>query len=324
MPGATDTEATPVADFERNRDLLFGVAYRVLGSVDDAEDVVQESWLRWNRVDRSQVLNPQSFLVQVSTRLALDRLRRAKARREVYVGPWLPEPLPTGPATEESAEIAESVSMAMLVVLQTLSPLERVVFVLREAFGFSFADIAEVLDRTEPAVRQLGRRARSHVTERRPRFEPDRKIRTQVTERFLAASLGADIDGLLTLLAPEVTVWNDGNGRRGAPRTPVQGAQKVGRLLVHGIQKFLRPMVSETPGGPEDALSGSLVDVNGGPAALITAAGEPVGLVVLDVDPGTHRVTQVWIVANPHKLRGFAADARGAGRDSCPALALSR
>jgi RNA polymerase sigma-70 factor, ECF subfamily len=304
MPKVTDAvnaEAAAVVDFEKNRDLLFGVAYRVLGSVADAEDVVQESWLRWNRVDTSRVADPRSYLVQVSTRLALDRLRQAKARREDYVGPWLPEPLSTGPDAEEGAELAESVSMAMMVVLETLSPLERVAFVLHEAFEFSFAEIADILGRSEPAVRQLSRRARSHVRERRPRFRDDREVRTRVTERFMAACLGADIDALVDVLATDVTLWSDANGRRGLPRSPVHGAQKVSRLLANGIKKFTGP-AARAPDEPVGPLGGSIVDVNGGPAALITVAGEPVGLVVVDVDPATSRVTQVWLIANQDKL----------------------
>jgi RNA polymerase sigma-70 factor, ECF subfamily len=234
-----EVDAGPVEEFASNRGLLLGVAYRMLGSVDDVEDVVQETWLRWSRADRSEVVNAQSYLVQIVTRLSLDRLRRVKAQRETYLGPWLPEPLPTVSGTEESAELAESVSVAMLVVLETLSPLERVVFVLREAFDFSMTEIAEITGRSVTAVRQLSSRARAHVAERRPRFGGDVRVQRMVTERFLAASLGADLDGLLELLAPEVTLCNDGNGLRGAPRIPVRGAERVGRNLVFGIQKFL-------------------------------------------------------------------------------------
>jgi RNA polymerase sigma-70 factor, ECF subfamily len=302
MTAVTQPATTPVTEFQSNRDLLFGVAYRVLGSVADAEDVVQEAWLRWHRVDTARVTDPRSFLVQVSTRLALDRLRRAKACRETYVGPWLPEPLPTSPEVEESAELADSVSMAMLVVLETLSPLERVVFLLREAFDFSFADIADMLERSEPAVRQLAKRARSHVRERRRRFQHDDRARRQVTERFLAACLGGDMDGMLDLLAPDVTLRIDGNGLRGVARMPVQGALRVSRMLVHGIRKFQRPPGGWPSGKPYDGLGRSIVEVNGGPAALITVEGVPVGVLVVDVDPATERVTDVWIVANPEKL----------------------
>ncbi|GLW67529.1 RNA polymerase sigma24 factor [Actinomadura rubrobrunea] len=298
MSVVTEPDTVPVANFEKHRPLLLGVAYRVLGSVVDAEDVLQEAWLRWSRVDHAGVTDPQSYLVQVVTRLSLDRLRQAKARREAYVGPWLPEPIPTGPALDESAELADSVSMAMLVVMETLSPLERVVFVLREAFEFSFADIAAMLDRSESAVRQLARRARSHVRERRPRFRHDRAVRRKVTERFLAACLGADIGGLVELLAPDVTLWSDGNGRPGAPRVPVRGARKVGGLLVQGVRKLLAP---RSAGEAADA-TGTIVDVNGGPAVLFTEGGSPTAVMVLDIDAATDRVADVWLIANPDKL----------------------
>jgi RNA polymerase sigma-70 factor (ECF subfamily) len=311
---ATEALEQALRDFEDNRALLFGVAYRILGSVDDAEDVVQETWLRWSRTDPGPIENPQSFLVRISSRLALDRLRRVKARRETYIGPWLPQPLSTGPDVAEGVEMAESVSMAMLVVLETLSPLERVVFVLREVFEFSFADIALTVERSEPAVRQLASRARAHVHERRQRFPSDQEVCRRVTERFLAASLGADVDELLNLLAPDVTVWNDGNGRRGVPRIPVHGAEKVGRLLVHGIERFLRPLAGLARKAPGGVLTGSIISVNGGPAGLITAGDEPVGLVMLDLDPAQERVTQVWIVANPDKLAALDRPWPAAGR----------
>jgi RNA polymerase sigma-70 factor (ECF subfamily) len=301
MPKVTDAATAAVVDFENNRDLLFGVAYRVLGSVADAEDVVQESWLRWNRVDTSEVADPRSYLVQVATRLALDRLRRAKASREEYVGPWLPEPLSTGRDAQEYAELSESVSMAMMVVLETLSPLERVAFVLREAFEFSFAEIGGILGRSETSVRQLFRRARLHVREGRPRFQDDQDVRKRVTERFMAACLGSDIDALLDLLAPDVTLWSDANGRRGLPRNPVQGAGKVSRMLANGIKKFTGSAALAV-GEPAGMLGGSIVHVNGGPAALITVAGELVGLVVVDVDAATSRVSRVWLIANQDKL----------------------
>jgi len=167
--------------FEEQRGLLVSVAYRVLGSVTDAEDAVQEAWLRWSGVDHSGIADPRAFLVLATTRLAIDRLRRAKAPRESYDGPWLPEPVLTGRDLSEDAAMAESVSMAMLVVLETLSPLERAVFVLREAFGMPHAEIAEILGRKEDAVRQLARRARDHVRERRTRFDADRDEQCRVT-----------------------------------------------------------------------------------------------------------------------------------------------
>lgn len=302
MTAATDPTTTPVTEFEHHRDLLFGVAYRMLGSVADAEDIVQEAWLRWDRVDTSRVEDSRSYLVQISTRLALDRLRRAKASRETYVGPWLPEPLVTGPGPDEGAELADSISMAMLVVLETLSPLERVVFLLREVFDFSFADIATVLERSEPAVRQLASRARSRVRERRPRFQADQKARQAVTERFLEACLGADIDAMFGLLAPDVTLRMDGNGVRGVARLPIVGPERVCQMLFYGIQKFQRPPVDPATGQPQEPLGRWIVEVNSEPAALLTLDDEPVGLVAVDVDPATNLITQVWIVASPQKL----------------------
>src|SRR5215217_2879463 len=191
-PGADWSDATRV--FDEHRDLLFAVAYRVLGSVTDADDVVQEAWLRWVNARPSEVADPRAFLVRMSTRLAVDRLRRVKARRESYVGPWLPEPMLTGHDVAEDVELAESVSMAMLVVLETLSPLERAGFVLREAFGMPYAEIGEVIGRKGEAVRQVARRARDHVRERGARFEADQATRRQVTERFLEATMGGDVE----------------------------------------------------------------------------------------------------------------------------------
>jgi RNA polymerase sigma-70 factor (ECF subfamily) len=288
MQAATNT--SQVDTFQDRRDLLFGVAYRVLGSAVDAEDVVQESWLRWSRVDQTTVTDPTSFLMQVSTRLAIDRLRKLKASRESYIGPWLPEPLPTAHDVAEDIDLSESVSMAMLVVLETLSPLERVVFVLREAFEFSFAEIATVLSRNESAVRQVARRARDHVQERRPRFIHDRRIRRQATERFLAACIGADVNGLLNALDPDVTLWGDGGGTRGAPRVPIRGAHKVARLLA---------TVGER--GPRD-MSVRVIDVNGGPAAVFSTGGKPFAVVILDLQPADDRIGTVWLVTNPEKL----------------------
>lgn len=175
--------------FLQHRRLLFGTAYRMLGSVADAEDILQDAWLKWADVDQAAVQNPRAYLVRTVTNLALNRLTSARARREAYVGPWLPEPLLTTPDVAEHAELAESVSLAMLVVLETLSPLERAVFVLREVFGYSNSEIAEALGKSEAAIRQTAHRAKAHVEARRPRFETDTAQRREVTERFLAACM---------------------------------------------------------------------------------------------------------------------------------------
>jgi RNA polymerase sigma-70 factor (ECF subfamily) len=289
VPQSDWAEATRV--FNEHRELLIGVAYRVLGRASDAEDVVQDAWLRWVNARPSEVANPQAFLVRVTTRLAIDQLRRVKTRHESYVGPWLPEPLLTDHDLTENAELAESVSMAMLIVLETLSALERTVFVLREAFGMPYAEIAEILGRSEPAVRQLARRAREHVRERRPRFDTDQATRRRVTERFLAATVSGDLDDLLAVLAPRVTLVGDGGGRARAPLHPIYGADKVARFLVALSSEPL----------PDAHLC--VAQVNGGPGIVATLQGRPVATVILDVADGV--IQTIHLVANPHKLIGI-------------------
>ena len=190
--------------FAENRELLVGVAYRMLGSATDAEDVVQDAWLRWAAVDHATVDAPRAYLITITTRLAIDRLRRAKARRENYVGAWLPEPVSTEPDAAEHTELAGSIELALLVVLETLSPLERAVFVLREAFDLPYAEIGRIIGREEAAARQLARRAREHVQQRRPRFDVDRTERREITERFLAAAGSGDLSGLTDLFAEDI------------------------------------------------------------------------------------------------------------------------
>ena len=289
--------------FDEHRGLLVSVAYRVLGSVSDAEDAVQEAWLRWSRVYHSEIANPRAFLVRVTTRLAIDRLRRAKARRESYVGPWLPEPVLTAPDVAEDVALAESVSMAMLVVLETLSPLERAVFVLREAFGMPHSEIAEILGRKEEAVRQLARRARKHVQERRSRFEADQTAQRRVTERFLEATSSGDLETLMRVLAPGVTLVADGGGRALAPRRPVRGAEKVARFLLsvaneEQTARFLRSVGAE----PSLDVRVHLAQINGGPGIIVAVGGRPISALVLDVADGLVRT--IHLVANPEKLAG--------------------
>jgi RNA polymerase sigma-70 factor (ECF subfamily) len=278
--------------FEEHRRLLFAVAYRMLGSVAEADDVVQEAWLRWDRVDHAEVADPKAYLVRIASRAALDHLRKASSRLETYVGPWLPEPLLTGPDVADDAALADSVSMAVLVVLETLSPLERAVFVLREAFGFSYAEIGAALGRSEQAARQLSHRAREHVHSRRPRFQADRGERREVTERFMKAAVGGDLGALLEVLSPEVTLVADGGDRAKAPRRPIHGADKVARWLV-GINP-------DIPAGTEL----HLVDVNGEPAAVATVEGDPIAVFALEVSPETRLVEVVRLIANPAKLAG--------------------
>ncbi|MEU3933291.1 RNA polymerase sigma-70 factor [Streptomyces sp. NPDC029044] len=292
------TTETATDVFEAHRPVLLGVAYRMLGRVADAEDVVQEAWLRWSGSHRADVREPRGYLVRITTRLAIDRLRQIKARGETYVGPWLPEPYVTDfgdtvPDTAERAVLADSVSLAVLVVLESLSPLERAVFVLREAFGFPYADIAAMLDRGEPAVRQLAGRARKHVEERRPRYDVDPAQRRDLTERFLAAAADGDLEGLMALLAPEVRLVGDSGGKSRAPLRILRTADKVGRFLIGTAQKSL-------PG-----LTVRFLEVNGGPAVLILSDGRPDSVFQLDVADG--RVQSVYVIRNPDKLRSLAA-----------------
>ncbi|PZT70034.1 RNA polymerase subunit sigma-24 [Streptomyces sp. SW4] len=291
----TDT-ATDV--FEEHRSVLLGVAYRMLGRLADAEDVVQEAWLRWAAADREDVRDPRGYLVRVTTRLAIDRLRQIKARGETYVGPWLPEPYVTDfgdtvPDTAERAVLADSVSLAVLVVLESLSPLERAVFVLREAFGHPYAEIAAVLDRSEAAVRQLAGRARKHVDERRPRYDVDPAQRRDLTERFLAAAAGGDLEGLMALLAPDVRLVGDSGGKTRAPLRVLESADKVGRFLLGAARK-------SAPG-----LSYRFLEVNGGPALLALSEGRPDAVFQVDIADG--RIQAVYIMRNPDKLRALAS-----------------
>ncbi|MFI5677606.1 RNA polymerase sigma-70 factor [Streptomyces cellulosae] len=284
--------------FETHRPVLLGVAYRMLGRVADAEDVVQEAWLRWSAADRGEVREPRGYLVRVTTRLAIDRLRQVKARGETYVGPWLPEPYVTDfgdtvPDTAERAVLADTVSLAVLVVLESLSPLERAVFVLREAFGHPYAEIAAMLDRGEPAVRQLAVRARRHVEERRPRYDVDPAQRRDLTERFLAAAEEGDLEGLMSLLAPDVRLVGDSGGKSKAPLRVLETADKVGRFLLGAARK----------GIPDPSFR--FLELNGGPALLVLSGGKPDAVFQLEVLDG--HIQSVYIVRNPDKLRSLAS-----------------
>ncbi len=263
----------------------------MLGQVADAEDVVQDAWLRWARADVGEVLDPRAFLVRTTTRLAIDRLRRLKARREGYVGEWLPEPVDTARDGATRLANVEAISLALLVVLESLSPLERAVFVLREAFGFSHAEIARILDRSEPAVRQLARRSRDHVRQRRPRFDADQEAHRELTNRFLAASTSGDLTGLMGILAPDAVLVADGGGLVRAPLLPVLGAEKVARFLVAVATR------------PASDLTAEVSEVNGAPAVIVWSAREAVAAMVLDIVD--RRISRLYLVANPAKLRNL-------------------
>jgi len=285
--------------FEANRELLFAVAYRMLGTVADAEDTVQDAWLRWSAAPRSDIAEPRAYLARTVTHIALNKLRSARARREAYVGSWLPEPLlTTGPDTADRAELAESVSLAMMVVLESLTPEERAVFVLHEVFGFPHAEIAAAIGRSDASVRQLMHRAHEHVQARRPRFDVDASQQREVTERFLAAAGGGDIDELMLVLAPDVVLVSDGGGKAKAPLRPVIGAAKVARFLT---------AISAQPymGIDRSEMTIEVAEINGGPGILVTTGGRPITAVTTVIAGG--RITAIHLVANPDKLRGIRA-----------------
>jgi RNA polymerase sigma-70 factor, ECF subfamily len=276
--------------FEEHRRMLFGIAYRMLGSVSDAEDILQEAWLRWDSV-QEPVDRPQAYLARTVTNLSLNRLRSAAVQRESYVGPWLPEPLVTAPDATEDVETAESVSLAMLVVMETLSPLERAVFVLKEVFDFSYAEIAGMLDRSETAVRQVGHRARSHVRARRPRYDAPADVRRQLTEEFLAACVGGDLNRMMAILAPDVTAWTDGGGKARAALRPLHGADKVARWIMGALSRY------------GEGTEAQDVAVNGQPGLLVTAPGQPPTITCVDVEDG--KITAIRVIRNPDKMHGI-------------------
>lgn len=284
--------------FVAHRGLLFTVAYEMLGSASEAEDVVQESWIRWDAIGsaaRSEVRDPRAFLVRMVTRKALDRLRANARRREEYFGEWLPEPLLTSPDVAEDVELAESVSFAMLTVLETLTPTERAVFVLREVFDVPYGEIAEAVDKSAAAVRQIGHRAREHVAARRPRMEVSRREQEEVVERFLTAVAGGDLQGLLGALAPDVVLVADGGGIAQAIAHPVTGAKKVANLL-RTFPKF---------GAGATVLP---VLLNGAPAARIVGLddGHDTAIAFV-VDEG--RISRIYAVRNPDKLSRIDVEA---------------
>ncbi|MGL5816286.1 MAG: RNA polymerase sigma-70 factor [Phycicoccus sp.] len=273
--------------FVTHRNLLFTVAYELLGSAADAEDVVQETWLRWAAVDRSEVQDPRAYLVRAVTRQARGRLRTISRRREEYVGEWLPEPLLTSPDVADDVALADSVSIAMLTVMETLTPTERAVFVLREVFDVPYDEIAVAVDKSPAAVRQVAHRARAHVAARRPRMQVDLAEQRRVMERFVAAVTAGDVQGLMDVLAPDVVLVADGGGMAQAVRVPVVGARKVVNLL----RPF--PTVSVNP-------AVTVIRLNGAVGVRIDDEVGGTTIVGLAVEDG--RITRIFAMRNPDKL----------------------
>ena len=282
--------------FVANRNLLFTVAYELLGSAADAEDAVQETWLRWHGIGaarQAEVVNPRAYLVRIVSRQALNRLRTLARRKEDYVGEWLPEPLLTAPDVAEDVELAESVSIAMLTVLETLTPTERVVFVLHDVFALPFDDIAAAIGKSAPAVRQIAHRARSHVAARQPRVEVDRAEQRRAVDRFLTALQTGDLQGLMHALAPDAVLIADGGGVVAAVRQPVVGAKKIVNLL-GGFARVVPTAVVEP------------VLINGAPGARVLLDGVLDTVIGFAVENG--QITRIFAVRNPDKLNRLAEE----------------
>ncbi|QBS44651.1 RNA polymerase sigma-70 factor [Nocardia sp. CS682] len=283
-----DDRPDATATFVAHRNLLFTVTYEMLGSAADAEDVLQETWLRWAGVDLDTVRDQRAYLVRIATRQALVRLRTLGRRKESYVGQWLPEPLLTAPDVAEDVELAESVSMAMMLVLETLAPTERAVFVLREVFDLPYEEIAEAVDKTPAAVRQIIHRARAHVSARRPRGVVTPAETKGALDAFHRAVETGDMQDLLDILAPDVVFLGDGGGIKQAALQPVIGATRVARFLSIGLPR-VRAMMTIEP-----------VQVNGSPALLLRHDGAVDSVIALRIDDGL--VTGLYSVRNPEKF----------------------
>jgi RNA polymerase sigma-70 factor (TIGR02957 family) len=282
--------------FLTHRRLLFTVAYEMLGSAADAEDILQESWLKWDAVDQSEVRDPRAYLVRIVTRKALDRLRTLARRREEYVGPWLPEPVLTAPDVAEDVELADSLSMAMLLVLETLTPTERAVFLLRDVFDLGYDELADAVGKTPAAVRQIAHRARAHVAARRPRGVTSQAQTRAALEAFLRALDTGDLQSLVDILAPDVVALGDGGGVKQALPRPVVGADKVSRLLGVGISTS-RDM----------GIVAEIAHVNGWPALILRHNGDIDSVLTVRVEDG--QVTAVYTIRNPDKLSHMISEA---------------
>jgi RNA polymerase sigma-70 factor (ECF subfamily) len=284
--------------FASTRPLLFSIAYRMLGGVMDAEDLVQEAYLRWQEAPDADVRSPRAYLTTIVTRLAINQLRSARHRREAYVGPWLPEPLvtDTAPDPSEPVELAESLSMAFLVLLERLSPVERAVFLLREVFDFEYAEIARIVDKSEANCRQLLARAKKHVGASRARFEADPARAARLVERFTQAAGAGDMDGLLTVLAEDITLWADGGGKvPGAALEPIRGADAVARFVVGIMRRVVPAGTTVRP-----------VEINGQPGFIAYLAGRARAALVFDIRG--ERIHTVYAIGNPDKLQSLPAE----------------
>ena len=283
-----------VQQFETYRPLMFAIAYRMLGSAAEAEDIVQETYLRYSAVPPDTIVSPRAFLSTVVTRLCINQMQSARAQRETYIGPWLPEPLaaesdPYAMQTNQTS-LDESISMAFLVLLEQLTPFERAVFLLREVFEYEYAEIAEIVDKEEAACRQLFSRAKKHITEHRPRFKPDSEAHRRLLEQFVRASSLGEMDGLVRMLADDVTMWADGGGKaRGAATRPIHGREAVARFVLASTRL------------PTEEYRADIDVVNGEPAVILRTGEKPI--VVLFIEGARGRIKTIRAIANPDKLK---------------------
>ena len=292
----TPTESR-AAVFSSTRPLLFSIAYRMLGSVMDAEDLVQEVYLRWQEA-ADDVQSPRAFLATITTRLAINQLRSARSRRETYVGPWLPEPLVTEDAADpsEPVELAESLSMAFLVMLERLSPIERAVLLLHDVFDFDYGEIARIVDKTEANCRQLLSRAKKHLANGETRFDADPAQAERLMTRFLEAARAGDIDGMVSLFAEDITLWPDAGGKvRGAALRPVRGSRSVARLIAGVLERVV----------PAERVI-RMTEMNGEPGLIAYVDAHPFAALLFNIRDG--RIQNIYAMANPDKLTSVRRD----------------
>lgn len=292
----TGSPADRLADFDRYRGLLFSIAYRMLGSVADAEDMLQETFIRWQQSTEEEIRSPRAFLVTILSRLCVNHLQSARVRREEYVGQWLPEPLLTGAGSDpfETSRVDESLSMAFLVLLERLTPMERAIFLLREVFEYEYSDIAQTLGQNEANCRQILRRAKQHVTEVRPRFDASPQQREQLLRQFLEATSNGNLEGLLALLSSEVVLHSDGGGKAAALPNLVYGPDRVARAVLGSLKKLaLQNLAIRT------------AEINGEPGVVGFLNGRPHAVLTMDIADGV--VRSIYIITNPEKLSHLAA-----------------
>ncbi len=286
------------AIFNSAKPILFSIAYRMLGSVMDAEDLVQDTYLRWQEVPDVDVRSPQAYLITIVTRLAINKLRSAQRQRESYVGPWLPEPLVTDHVPDPSAavELSESLSMAFLVLLERLSPIERAVFLLHEVFDFDYAEIARIVDKSEANCRQLMTRAKKHIGAPTARFERDPAQADRLMQRFTQAATAGDVDGLVAVLAEDITLWADGGGKiKGAALRPIQGPLSVARFVAGIMRRFVPAERTMRP-----------TEINGQPGFIVYVTGQPIATLILDIR--AERIHAIYAIGNPDKLHGLSQE----------------